>query len=157
MRQEEICRIEWSDVDMTKKTVRVKDRKDPRQKDGNHQKVPLLNLTGYDAWEVLLEQRIITRGQGRVFPHNSRSVGTAFRRACRFLAIEDLHFHDLRHEAVSRLFEAGLPIEKVALVTGHKDWKMLKRYTHLRPEDLHELQTQRQPTIDEHIRILTEM
>ena len=50
------------------------------------------------------------------------------------LAIEDLHFHDLRHEATSRLFEAGLPIEKVALVTGHKDWKMLKRYTHLKPE-----------------------
>ena len=98
MRQEEICRIEWPDVDMQKKTVQVKDRKDPRNKDGNHQKVPLLNLTGYDAWQVLLEQRIITHGHGRVFPHNCRSVGTAFRRACRSLKIEDLHFHDLRHE-----------------------------------------------------------
>jgi site-specific recombinase XerD len=59
------------------------------------------------------------------------------RRACRELQIIDLHFHDLRHEATSRLFEAGLTIEQVPLVTGHKDWKMLKRYTQLRPESLH--------------------
>ncbi|RVC42576.1 site-specific integrase, partial [Mesorhizobium sp. M4B.F.Ca.ET.088.02.2.1] len=45
--------------------------------------------------------------------------------------------HDLRHEGTSRLFEAGFTIEQVALVTGHKDWKMLKRYTHLKPEELH--------------------
>lgn len=49
------------------------------------------------------------------------------------MGIVDLRFHDFRHEATSRLFEAGLSIEKVALVTGHKDWKMLKRYTHLDP------------------------
>lgn len=157
MRQEEICRIEWSDVEMKKKIVQVQDRKDPRHKDGNHQKVPLLNLTGYDAWQVLLEQRIVTRAQGRVFPHNSRSVGAAFRRACGLLEIEDLHFHDLRHEATSRLFEAGLTIEKVALVTGHKDWKMLRRYTHLKPEDLHKLQSEKQPTVDEHISMLAGM
>ena len=62
MRQAEICRIEWSDVEMTKRTVTVRDRKDPRRKDGNHQIVPLLNSTGYDAWQLILEQRIVTRG-----------------------------------------------------------------------------------------------
>jgi integrase len=72
----------------------------------------------------------------RIFPYNSRSVGTAFRPACRELKIEDLHFHDLRHEGASRFFEAGFTIQQVALVTGHKDWKMLRRYTNLRPEDL---------------------
>jgi len=56
---------------------------------------------------------------------------------CRELKIEDLHFHDLRHEGTSRLFEAGFSIEQVSLVTGHKDWKMLRRYTHLKPEALH--------------------
>ncbi|MBZ0215017.1 MAG: tyrosine-type recombinase/integrase, partial [Fimbriimonadaceae bacterium] len=66
-----------------------------------------------------------------------KSAGTAFQRACKELKIYDLHFHDLRHEATSRLFEAGLTIEKVALVTGHRDWKMLRRYTNLRPESLH--------------------
>lgn len=151
MRQEEICGVEWTDVDMKKRTLRVRNRKDPRRKDGNHQTVPLLNLSGYDAWEMLLEQRIVTRGQGRVFPHHSKSVGAAFRRACRALDIDDLHFHDLRHEATSRLFEAGLSIERVALVTGHKDWRMLRRYTNLKPEDLHKLQKVVQLSPEEHV------
>lgn len=137
MRQEEICKVEWTDLDIKRRLITVRNRKDPRRKDGNHQKVPMLNLTGFDAWEVLLEQRIVTGGIGRIFPHHHKSVGTAFRRACRKLKIHDLHFHDLRHEGTSRLFEAGLTIEKVALVTGHRDWKMLKRYTNLRPESLH--------------------
>jgi len=110
--------------DMKKRLVVIQDRKDPRKKEGNDQKVPLLNLTGYDAWEVVLQQRIVTRGYGRIFPHNHRSVSRAFTRACDQLKIEDLHFHDLRHEGTSRQFEAGLPIEKVALVTGHKDWRL---------------------------------
>ena len=86
MRQEEICRPGWPDVDMKKRILLIRDRKDPREKDGNDQQVPLLNLTGYDAWELLLQQRIITRGQGRVFPYNHRSVSKAFARAC-----EELH------------------------------------------------------------------
>jgi integrase len=117
--------------------VTIRDRKDPRQKDGNDQKIPLLDVNGYDAWELIEEQRPFSKRSDRVFPYDGRSIGTAFRRACRVLNIEDLHFHDLRHEGASRLFEAGFPIEKVALVTGHKDWKQLKRYTNLRPEDLH--------------------
>lgn len=137
MRLEEICSITWDDLDIHNRMVIVRNRKDPRKKEGNNQRVPLLNLTGYDAWQVVLEQRIVTRGKGRVFPHHHKSAGTAFHRACKELKIEDLHFHDLRHEATSRLFEAGLTIEKVALVTGHKDWKMLRRYTNLRPESLH--------------------
>jgi len=44
----------------------------------------------------------------------------------------------MRHEGTSRLFEAGFRIEQVSLVTGHKDWKMLRRYTHLKPESLHD-------------------
>lgn len=156
MRQEEICKVEWSDVDLKKRIVVIRDRKDPRRKDGNHQKVPLLNLNGFDAWHLLLEQKILTGGKGRVFPYHHRSVGTAFRRARQKLGIEDLRFHDLRHEATSRLFEAGLPIEKVALVTGHKDWKMLRRYTHLKPEELHKLQTEPQLTEEEHLKMLTD-
>ena len=137
LRQQEICKIIWDDVDIENRMVTIRDRKDPRKKDGNHMRVPMLDLTGYSAWEVLLEQRIVTRGRGRVFPHHHKSTGTAFQRACKDLKINDLHFHDLRHEATSRLFETGLTIEKVALVTGHKDWKMLRRYTNLKPESLH--------------------
>lgn len=136
MRQAEICRIRWADVDERRRTVVIRDRKDPRRKDGNHQRVPLLGLTGYDAWSILNEQKDISHNHKRVFPYNARSTGTAFRRACKFLEIEDLHFHDLQHEATSRPFDAGLSIERVTLVTGHKDWKMLRRYTHLKPEML---------------------
>ena len=136
MRQSEIMRVEWADLDTRRKLIKVRDRKDPRQKDGNHQMVPLVDLTGYDAMQLVEEQRHTTGNQRQLFPFNPRTVGTAFRRACRALNIEDLRFHDLRHEGTSRLFEVGLSIERVALVTGHKDWKMLRRYTHLKPDIL---------------------
>ncbi len=51
-------------------------------------------------------------------------------------SIENLRFHDLRHEATTRLFEKGLNIMEVASITGHKDLRMLRRYTHLKAEDL---------------------
>lgn len=54
------------------------------------------------------------------------------------LAIDDLHFHDFRHEATSRLFEAGYDIPEVAQFTLHESWATLKRYTHLRPERVRE-------------------
>jgi len=60
----------------------------------------------------------------------------AFRRATRRAGIEELRFHDLRHEATTRLFEKGLNIMEVASITGHKDLRMLRRYTHLKAEDL---------------------
>jgi len=138
MRLNEICTVEWSGVNPRLRTLLIKDRKDPRAKLGNDQIIPLLAVSGYDAWELLAEQRRGPDGNSlQIFPYNSKSVGTAFHRACSALGIEDLHFHDLRHEGTSRLFEAGFEIPQVALVTGHKDWKMLKRYTHLRPQHLH--------------------
>ena len=138
MRQEEICRVTWSDLNERTKMLTIRDRKDPRQKKGNDQRIPLLAVSGYDAMALILEQRAIRSNEDdRIFPYQHKSAGSAFTRACRELEIEDLHFHDLRHEGTSRLFEAGFSIEQVSLVTGHKDWKMLRRYTHLRPEALH--------------------
>ena len=63
-------------------------------------------------------------------------VPGALLRLYRRIGIENLHFHDLRHEATSRLFEKGLNPVEVATITGHKDTRMLMRYTHLRAEDL---------------------
>lgn len=144
MRLDEIARIEWRHLDHRSRTILVENRKDPRNKDGNDQRVPLLSATGYDAYQILEDQRRrMGSDRGRCFPYNGKSVGTNFRRACRDLQIANLHFHDLRHEATSRLFEAGLTIEQVPLVTGHKDWKMLKRYTQLRPENLHAVLSKR--------------
>jgi integrase len=64
------------------------------------------------------------------------SVTQSFSRACKRAGITNLHFHDLRHEATSRLFEKGLNVMEVALITGHKSLSMLHRYTHLKPESL---------------------
>jgi integrase len=50
--------------------------------------------------------------------------------------VENLHFHDLRHEAISRFFEKGLSIPEVALISGHRSYSMLARYTHLKAEDV---------------------
>jgi integrase len=151
IREGEIFRIEWKDVDKKKRLVTIRDRKAPQDKQGNHQVVPLLNLTGFDAWQIIMEQRILTRGIGRVFPYSAASAGSAFGRACQMLNIEDLRFHDLRRESATRFFEAGLPIEKVALITGHKSWDMLKRYTRLNPEDLVKLQTAPQLSVAEFV------
>src|SRR5262249_24106595 len=114
MRSSEIHRIAWSDVDSRYKTVLVRDRKDPRKKKGNNQVVPLVGFTGFDAWALLEEQREWTRIKERCFSYNHKSAETAFRRCVQELGIEDLHFHDLRHDAISRLFEAGLHVEQVA-------------------------------------------
>jgi integrase len=140
MRQEEICRVIWSDLNTRTKMLTIRDRKDPRAKKGNDQRIPLLAVSGYDAVALIEEQRAIRANEDeRIFSYNAKSVSNVFTRACQALEIEDLHFHDLRHEGTSRLFEAGYRIEQVSLVTGHKDWKMLRRYTHLKPESLHDM------------------
>ena len=73
---------------------------------------------------------------GYVFNIRSDSITQAFERIRKKAGINNLRFHDLRHEATSRFFELGLNIMEVASITGHKDLAMLKRYTHLRAEDL---------------------
>lgn len=122
-RQEEITRITWEDYGGDR--VLVRDMKHPGQKIGN------------DTWcDLPPEARRVVdalkRGKGQIFPFNHRSVSASFTKACKFLEIPDLHFHDLRHEGTSRLFEMDLSIPRVAAVTGHRSWSSLQRYTHLR-------------------------
>lgn len=134
MRAEEITRLQWADVNEATRTIVIRDRKDPQDKDGNDQEVPLLG----EAWTIL---QSMERTDPRVFPYNSKSFSSIFPRACQALnpPIDDLRFHDLRHEGISRLFEAGYSIPEVAILSGHKDWKMLKRYTQLKAASLHRL------------------
>jgi integrase len=120
----ETCRLRWADTDLAARRVLVRDMKDPRRKTGN------------DTWVTLTRQAAAIldrqpRGGERVFPYDSKSVGAAFRRGCKMVGIDDLRLHDLRHEATSWLFEAGLDIPRVAQVTGHKSWGSLQRYAHL--------------------------
>lgn len=132
MRRGEITRIARKDVDETKRTVIIRDRKDPQKKIGNDQVVPLLG----EAWTIV-KQQLQSHNHELIFPVSSAAISKTFAYACEVLGIEDLHFHDMRHEATSRLFEAGYQIQEVAMVTGHSSWDQLKRYTKLRPESLH--------------------
>lgn len=124
-RQEEILRITWADLDAEHSRLIVRDMKHPGEKIGNDQPVDLPP----EALAVVLRQ---PRTGDRIFPANTDAVSAAFTRACAFLGIADLHFHDLRHDGVSRLFELGWSIPQVACVSGHRSWQSLKRYTHIR-------------------------
>ncbi|MHB8253800.1 MAG: tyrosine-type recombinase/integrase [Acidiferrobacter sp.] len=73
---------------------------------------------------------------GPVWSLRAGSISQAFTKTCKVAGIKGLTFHDLRHEATSRLFEKGLNVMEVASITGHRNLQNLKRYTHLRAEDL---------------------
>jgi integrase len=132
MRLGEICRIQIEDLDLDRKTVMVRQRKDPRRKTSNDQVVPLVG----DAMAMARKQAG-SRQRGRIFPYSAKSASTAFTRACRKCGIDDLRFHDLRHAATVELFRMGLDIPRVAMITGHKSWENLRRYTNLTAEDVH--------------------
>lgn len=124
-RQEEITRITWADLDEAHSRVLVRDMKNPGQKQGN-------NIWCDLPPEAMAVIRSMPRRAPEIFPYSADTISANFTRACRFLGIDDLHFHDLRHEGVSRLFEMGWTIPHVAAVSGHRSWQSLKRYTHIR-------------------------
>jgi integrase len=134
MRQAEICGLKLSDLDSAARSVIIRDRKDPKNKQGNDHTVPLLP----DAWAIV-EPLIKGRKTGLLFPYLADSVSAAFTRGCKAVEppIIDLHFHDLRHRATASFFRMGLGIPQVALLTGHKTWAMLRRYTKITAADVH--------------------
>jgi integrase len=71
--------------------------------------------------------------ENSVFGISSESITQAMIKACKKVNLENLRFHDLRHEATSRLFEnTDLDLMEIRAITGHKTLQMLVRYTHLR-------------------------
>lgn len=147
MRLGEICGpggIVWEDVDEPNRLLTIRARKDPEDPGGFDQTIPL--LTGHavvlgqviDPLDIIQRQRTAYRRQGRIFAHAESTIGNSFSRACKELGIDDLHFHDLRHDGISRMFvPGGYAIPEVAAVSGHKSWKNLQRYTQINPVELH--------------------
>lgn len=131
-RESEICRLEWRDNDKANRTGLVRDAKHPTGKEGNHRRFKYTP----EAWALVTTQPETSE---RIFPYDPKSVGTAFTRACHLLGIENLRFHDLRHETTSRLFERGYQIHEVAQFTLHESWNELKRYTNLKPENVRDI------------------
>ena len=133
-REAEICRLEWRDNDPATRTGLVRDAKHPTSRDGNHRRFKYTP----QGWAIVENQ---PRASACIFPYEPKSVGAAFTRACHVLGIDDLRFHDLRHEATSQLFERGCQIHEVAQFTLHESWNELKRYTNLKPENVRELKS----------------
>ena len=127
MRRGELAGMTWEMVDLKKRTVTL-----PETKNGQKRIVPL----SFVALSILKERLRTRRLDGKVWNIGSDAISQDFAKACRKAGISGLHFHDLRHEATSRLFEKGFDTMEVSTITGHKTLQMLKRYTHLRAEDL---------------------
>ncbi len=115
----------WVDVNRAAHTLFI-----PKTKTDTPRTIPLTPT----AMSIL--QGLDGGGDERIFPITQNAAQLAWQRLTKRAGINDLHFHDLRHEAISRFFEMGLSIPEVALISGHKDPRMLFRYTQLRAEDV---------------------
>ena len=121
MRQGELLKLEWEHINLQRRVAHL-----PETKNGSKCDVPL-SLKARDALT-----RLGVKTKGRVFCYTSNGLKSAWRIMLQRLAILDLHFHDLRHEATTRLFELNtMDVMEIASITGHKSLAMLKRYTHL--------------------------
>ena len=125
MRRGELLSIRWRDIDFANSTVQIL-----KAKNGHPRRIPLTP----QARQALQSLR---RDEERVFPVTANAVRLAWERLRTRAGLADLRLHDLRHEAVSRFFEYGLSVPEVALISGHREPRMLARYTHLQPELSH--------------------
>jgi integrase len=134
MRQGEILSLTWAIVDLHGRVIHL-----PDSKNGEARDVPLST-----AAEAVL-RALPRRMDGRVWGYTQEGMRASYVKAKKHAGIKGLTFHDLRHEAASRMFEIerdGVKVMnpmQVAAITGHKTLQMLKRYTHLRAEDLAKL------------------
>ena len=126
MRFGELVSITWNNVDLDARTIHL-----PDTKNGHPRTVPL-------STRALGAIRAVPSGyEGRVFMGKPGSIRAAFGAAVKRSGVgSDLRFHDLRHEAVTRLFEKGLNPIEVGMISGHRSMSMLQRYTHLGPKEL---------------------
>ncbi|BEU67037.1 site-specific integrase [Ralstonia pseudosolanacearum] len=137
MRRGEILGLEWERISFTHRSIHLVETKN-----GTSRGVPLslrvmemlLALKRVAAYELGYGGEL---NSGPVFPGlTANAFKLAFNRMVQRAGLENFRFHDLRHEATSRLFEKGLSVMEVAAITGHKDIRMLQRYTHLQIKEL---------------------
>ena len=128
MRRGELLSLEWRHIDLNRCVAHL-----PLTKNGDSRDIPLSRRAVAILRVLIADER---RDTVRVFPVTGNSVRLAFEHLRARAGMSDLHFHDLRHEAVTRLFEKGLNIAEVSAISGHKELRMLQRYTHLRAVDL---------------------
>lgn len=128
MRLGELLALDWNNIDLRKQTALL-----PITKNGESRLIPLSKK----AIETL-QQMPRKIDDSKVFWTWKRpdSFENSWRRMLEKTSIQNLRFHDLRHEACSRFFEQGFNIMETAHISGHKTLQQLKRYTHLKTEDI---------------------
>lgn len=124
MRRGEILGLVWANIDLKARTAAIH-----QTKNGHARTVPL----SVAAVAIL---KAFNHRSGVVFPISANALRLSWERVKERAQLRDLRFHDLRHEAVSRFFEIGLSVPEVALISGHRDPRMLFRYTHPKPTDI---------------------
>lgn len=127
MRRGEIFNAQWQHLNLDNRTLHL-----PMTKNGEARTVPLTQK----AVRILKLLGVPKKMSGNIFDITEQAFEMAWRRTLARSKIENFRFHDLRHEAVSRFFERGLSVPEVALISGHKDFRMLFRYSHLKAEDV---------------------
>lgn len=125
MRRGGILSICHRDINYETRTLHI-----PITKNGHSRTIPLTKR----AVEVL--KTVTTATQPQPFAISANALRLSWERLLVRAGVSDLRFHDLRHEAISRFFEHGLSIPEVALISGHRSYAMLQRYTHLKAEDI---------------------
>ena len=129
MRRGELLAMKWEHVNFESRTVLI-----PVTKNGHSRIIPMTS----EAIRILKEIQDMEEVDTKyVFSGvTGNAANHVWDRIVARANIKDLHFHDLRHEAISRFFEKGLSLPEVALISGHRDFRMLFRYTHLKAEDI---------------------
>lgn len=129
MRQGELLSVKWQDVDFKRKLALLLDPL--KIKNGETRSVPLSSAA------IAVLEGLPRSTSGLVLPVQRLTLFHAFKAACARAGIKNLTFHDLRHEALSRLAERGdFSVLELSAISGHKTLQMLKRYTHLQAESL---------------------
>lgn len=119
-RRGETLNVTWDNVDLEARTVYL-----PMTKNGKPRKLALRT-------ELVDMLKLLPRTQERVFPLTENELKRAWIRICERAGINDLHIHDLRHEGISRTAETGkFSLIDLQAFSGHKDVRMLLRYSHL--------------------------
>ena len=125
MRRGELLSLNWTNIDFIKRTAHLK-----ITKNGSSRFVPL-------STEAIKILNLIPRDiNGKVFPLKANTVSMGFIKAVRRSKVEDFHFHDLRHMALTKLSNKFTNVLELAAISGHKELKMLQRYVHFKAEDL---------------------
>lgn len=124
MRRSELIALSWDDVNLGGATILIRD-----SKSGYPRVIPIT-----DEGVLILHQ--VGLGEGSVFKLTANAFKLSWTRIIRKAGLTDLHFHDLRHEAISRFAEMGLTTMELAAISGHRDLRMLSRYTHIQPSSL---------------------